>query len=775
MNNTTQSIALTSEFSDLVVDLDPSTGAPLRLSSGGHTLTLQCRVRLITEGLEARAAAGGLDYVDTTDVFLAPNGVGSVSEQVMLGSRRFDVPVATSDPERWSALWHVEFKAEWPRLSVGLEVVSHCDAAILRNVVIDIVPALTDASGWQVQSPGSKMRANLELVDLTSETTIQTAAGVEGSTGLVAFECLDPSVTFLFWPLSKTNYGETALAPHSEGARLSWLTDVAGVPGAGGSLTAGPLQLDLIARDFPSILREVPTMLARAGITSPNNPPVWGAGANLYEVQIGFGVFRGGYQYAPYPTADDLLHDLGRIQSLGYTALQIMPRQPYPSYNVHDYDDITTNWGDEAILRQIVDECHARGMHVIFDILLHGVIDGEAMDAALAAIDSGPYVERLDEATPDVTTLERDEMHYYLVAWTRHVKDFEPYWRGGSPQRHALVDEHPEWFCRDSAGNITGVYTQAFDASHPGWQDYFIGKCLAIMERMGIDGFRFDAPSYNYFLNWSDRTRTDASVSMLGCLPLFERLRKAMRDQNPDSLLYTEPSGVLYRMAMDVAYNYDEQWLVRAVMEDGAGKSHWIRNARELGQWFAWRDATLAPGSLTAHHLDSHDTFWWPEPGFKWRREQYGEPATAALMAVFALSGGPYMTFVGGEVGIEDAVRAVNSLRLSHPWFARGGSNYDAVGIDRDDVYAVLRESTEGSGLLLVNLSDQPVTASVNLQVEGEPTVEAHHCADVLTGGPESLWRLDEGLWTTVVGLGAFEAKAFNVGPLRRTWLNPPS
>ena len=79
MNNTTQSIALTSEFSDLVVDLDPSTGAPLRLSSGGHTLELQCRVRLITEGLEARAAAGGLDYVDTIDVFLAPNGVDLIN------------------------------------------------------------------------------------------------------------------------------------------------------------------------------------------------------------------------------------------------------------------------------------------------------------------------------------------------------------------------------------------------------------------------------------------------------------------------------------------------------------------------------------------------------------------------------------------------------------------------------------------------------------------------------------------------------------------------
>lgn len=769
----TRSFALTSEFSDLVLHLDPATGAPVRLSSDGHALDLQCRVRIVTEGCEVRAAAGGLDYIDTVDVEIAPGSVGRLRNQVELRSRRITVPVATSDPGRWSALWHFEFQAEAPRLSVGLEVVSHDDDAILRNIVVEIVPVLPDASRWRVQAPGGKMRPNLGLADLTYETTVQTAAGVESSTGIVVFESTDPVASFLYWPLSTTHYGETALAPHPEGACLTWLTDVAGVPGAGGSLTAWPLQLDLVARDFMSILTEVPAMLATAGITSPNDPPSWGADANLYEVQIGFGVFRAGYEYAPYPTADDLLHDLGRIQSLGYTALQIMPRQPYPSYNVHDYDDITTNWGEESVLRQIVDECHARGMHVIFDILLHGVIDGEAMDAALAAIDSGPYVERLDEATPDVTTLERDEMHYYLVAWTRHVKDFEPYWRGGSPRRHALVDEHPEWFCRDSAGNITGVYTQAFDASHPGWQDYFIGKCLAIMERMGIDGFRFDAPSYNYFLNWSDRTRTDASVSMLGCLPLFDRLRKAMREQYPDSLLYTEPSGVLYRMAMDVAYNYDEQWLVRAVMESGAGKSHWIRNARELGQWFAWRDASLAPGSLTAHHLDSHDTFWWPEPGHKWRREQYGERATAALMAVFALSGGPYMTFVGGEVGIEDAVRAVNSLRLSHPWFARGESKYDVVAADHDDVYAVLRESADGSGLLLVNLSDHPVTASVNLQSDADADAAgsgsgSHRCAEVLTGAVDSVWRLDDGQWRTVVELAAFEATAFDVGPLRR-------
>ena len=768
VNAENQRLVLQSEFSDLAVSIDGATGAPARLASGGFSLDVECQVRLITEGREVRGAVGGLEYLDTIDVALSTDGHVVVTDQIMLAARRFDVAVSTTSPEQWSAVWHYEFQAAHPRLSVGLEITAKSDAAILRNIEIELLPELPDPDRWRVQAPGAKLRSHLPLADLTYETAVQTGAGVEGSTGLVVLESTDPVFSFVYWPLSKTHYGETALGPHANGVCLNWRTDVAGIPGAGGSLTAEPLQLDVVPLDFRTFLHDVPKMLANEGITSPNDPPLWGADANLYEVQIGFGVFRGGYQYGPYPTAEDLLHDLDRIQSLGYTALQIMPRQPYPSYNVHDYDDITTNWGDEEVLRRIIEDCHARGMKVIFDILLHGVIDGEAMDAALQAIDSGPYVSRLDEATPDVTTLESSELHYYFVAWTRHVKDFEKYWRGGSPERHTLVDQHPEWFCRDSAGNITGVYTQAFDSSHPVWQEYFIEKCLAIMSRMGIDGFRFDAPSYNYFFNWSERTRTEASVSMLGCLPLFSRLRMAMREQNPDSLLYTEPSGVLYRMSMDLAYNYDEQWLVRAVMEKGAGKSQWIRNARELGEWISLRDASLAVGSLTAHHLDSHDTFWWPEPGRKWRREQYGVPATAALMAVFALSGGAFMTYVGGEIGIEDDVRAVNELRKSHPWFARGESNYDSVRAENDDVYAVLRESPSGVGLLLINLSEEAIETLVTLNGRiKESGREPKQASNLLRAGRTVNWQYEAGSWQTTLRLNAFETVAFDVSSMR--------
>lgn len=753
-------LRLTSEFSDLVVEIDASDGSPVALVRGDERLVLETRVTLVTEGTEARAPHGGLDYLGTTEVALATAAV-EVRDQLRLGSRVHSVPVATTSPD-WSMVWHYELRADTPGLALRLEVVSKRAGAVLRNARVDITAVVGELDGWRVQAPGSKLRADLALADLSYVTAVQTVAGVESSSGIVALERVEDPVLFLLWPLSLTNYGEIALGPATSGAATEWTTDIAGVPPQDGSLTAGPLMLDLVPTSFDALLPDVPDMLAAAGIVSPGAPPSWAADVNLYEVQIGFGVFRGGWTYEPYPTPQHLLDDLDRIAGLGYNCLQIMPRQPYPSYNVHDYDDISTSWCDEDLLRRIVDGCHERGMRIILDILMHGVIDNEAMDAAVAAIDAGPYVGRLDEATPDVTTLERDEMHYYFVAWSRHVKDFEPYWRGGSPSRHPLVDEHPEWFTRDSAGGITGVYTQAFDLANPAWQDYFIEKAVGIMKRLGIDGYRFDAPSYNYFMNWSDRTRSDASVSMLGCLPMFSKLRTAMRAANPDSLLYTEPSGALYRMSMDLAYNYDEQFLVPSVIHRGAGKAHWVRNARELGRWLEVRDATLPRGSLTAHHLDSHDTFWWPEPGQKWRREQFGLPATAALMATFCLSGGPYMTYVGGEVGIEDEVRAAAALRKEHPNFARGRSDYRSVTAAHDDVYAVVRESAEGRGLLLVNLSDQPVSSLVTVQPTGAAGL-APTPIDRLGRLPADWDRNTEGHWTASVRLDPYQAAAFDL------------
>jgi hypothetical protein len=200
-------------------------------------------------------------------------------------------------------------------------------------------------------------------------------------------------------------------------------------------------------------------------------------------------------------------------------------------------------------------------------------------------------------------------------------------------------------------------------------------------------------------------------------------LRTAIRQARPDALLYTEPSGALFRRDMDLTYNYDEQWLVRAITATEDRRDHWIRNARELVEWLAHRDRSLPFNAMTAHHIDSHDTFWWPSPGRKWRREQHGTSRTAALMAIFALRGEPYMTFVGGEEGIEAEVAAVNSTRLEYPVLASGQVIHDALRVSDDRMYAILLRSLDHEAIIAVNTVDTPIYVTIEAP-DGKPFAE---------------------------------------------------
>jgi hypothetical protein len=245
-----------------------------------------------------------------------------------------------------------------------------------------------------------------------------------------------------------------------------------------------------------------------------------------------------------------------------------------------------------------------------------------------------------------------------------------------------------------------------------------------------------------------------------------------MKRIKPEAMLYTEPSGTLFRETMDITYNYDEHWLIHSVLRPSFALEKnplAVCTARELADWFRDKDAMLPPGALTARHIDSHDTFWWPLPGFKWRREQYGLAATKALIAVWSLIGGSYMTFVGGETGVETELRRANRLRHELPEIRIGRADYDAVRTGDDRLFVVARRSDDAVSLVLVNLASESVRATVEVDIAmlGDSAAAGFliddHWNDVSLEGPTGfVWSLDE-IAHMMLTFDAYQARVLSI------------
>ncbi len=704
------------------IELDRGTGLAVALlaewaPNQRERLPLRFAATLVTEGSEVDDHPFGLAYEGTVDLSTFWLASPAIRHEQAGYDEIFTVETRAGD---WRVDWEYRFRGSAPRIEVQVILGPTGDrpTSTLRNLHVEIEFRPASLDGWLVQAPGSPMRTGIPASLLVDEATVSDAC-FSGS-GVVVLEHPDEHVSLLVWPFSRTEQSRNRIQAVDGAMRMSVATGLAGRIGAHDRLRYGGIELDLFAAGWDELRPTARAWFGTLGVAAPADTAAWIPAASIYEVQIGTSVFWNGYEYSPYPTARDLLEDLGRIADLGFDCVQIMPRQPFPSYNVYDYADITLSYGDEVDLRAVVAAAHALGLKVILDILMHGVIDADIIGRAADRVRNGPYFDRLNEGMevvpdPEFTAYEERD---YLVAWSRHILDFEPYWAAGSPGTHPLVDQHPEWFVRRSDGEIIGVYTKAFDVSNLAWQEYFTNVALDLVRRLDIDGFRFDAPTYNEVPNWSPATEGRASAQQLGGVEHFARLRTQLKALKPDAMLYTEPSGTLFRQTMDITYNYDEHWLIHAALRPEATigiNPVGIRYARDLAMWFRDKEALLPAGAMTARHIDSHDTFWWPLPGFKWRREQYGLPATRALLAAWTLIGGVYMTFVGGETDLEPEVRRVNRLRHDVPEVRRGRADYDAVRAGDDRIFAVARVLGTQVTLVTVNLSSAPVSTTLTL------------------------------------------------------------
>jgi len=703
---------LRSEESEHWIQVDPESGLITHIGLNGDAgvaiSAINAVIKVESNGSERRAPTGGIEYFDT-EITQEIKSTGVPNQTSNRDGSVWKIPILIGEIP--GALVY-RFNNHGPAVSISLEFYQSHN--LIRNTTYSLSFTL-EQGDWKVNIPGNGIRGNLPIEKVTESIGISPLGGLRGSASLIHLE--NAKKTIAIWIDNDIEIPESLfVATGKSGADIQIKSNFGSDLSLVETIEVPLLSIDLTPipwKRFPVVFDG---WLRSRGITSPGVPPQWVAKSMIFEAQIGFSVFAQINKYSPYPTVKNLIDDLGRIKNLGFSCIQLMPKQPYPSYNVHDYRDIDTSYGEKKEIQRLVQEAHNLGIRVILDVLLHGVLDKEIIKIAADGVRSGPFRDLIESETEDSFSSDVKDWQNYLIAWSRHIIDFEPFWSEGSPKKTHLEDEHPDWFYRDSSGEVAGVYTKAFDSRNTEWQEYFTESMAYLVRELDIDGFRFDAPTYNDFYNWAPWARYRASASALACTGLFERMRPVFKELKSDFLFYTEPSGLSLRRSMDLNYNYDEQWLVTSLASKESQKPWGIQSAKDLAQWMKDRDSLLPHGSMTAHHIDSHDTFWWPTWGKKWRREQFGIDKVRNLTLIFATLPGPFMMFIGGEEGIEDLLPQISSLKSIKTW-CDGLPEWWCDDATPPEVFGLSRSLDNDVISVLVNTSDAQISFAPDREI----------------------------------------------------------
>ena len=403
-------------------------------------------------------------------------------------------------------------------------------------------------------------------------------------------------------------------------------------------------------------------------------PTTWVASSAIYEVFVrdfsDAGDFRG------------VVAGLDRIAATGANVVWLMPIHPVgvanrkgtlgSSYSIRDYRAVNPEYGSMADFRALVDAVHARGMRIIIDWV------------------------------PNHT------------AWD-----------------HAWLTEHPDWYTRNAAGEITEPLND--DGSSTEWTDVadldyrssamraaMIGAMRFWLEELDVDGFRVD---------------------VAGMVPddFWEQAVPELRAAGAELLLAEWADPKMNRFGFDLTYGWDGYHALKQVWRGEQSAADFVR--RE------WTDAQTVPFGSRLRFTTNHDETAWDEPPVL----LFGGPAGArAAFAAIALLPGVPLLYNGQEVespqqlglfereaidwnraGADDArawYRRIVEIARTHPDFD-AGALAPASTTAADRVIAYRR----GGSLVLVNSSPAAVAFDVSdVDVDG---------ARDLLGGPTQRGR----------------------------------
>lgn len=305
-------------------------------------------------------------------------------------------------------------------------------------------------------------------------------------------------------------------------------------------------------------------------VVSQTLVPKWSENATLYEVNI--------RQFTPEGTIDAFAEHLPRLKKMGVKILWLMPVQPISVknrkgtlgsyYSVADYVKINPEYGTMNDFKAFVNKAHQLGFKVVLD-------------------------------------------------WVANHTGWD----------HPWITNHPEWYTKDSLGNIIPPVPDWSDTADLNYDNDKMRKAMIdalkfwIVET-GIDGYRCDM---------AKMVPTD-----------FWNEARAELDKLKEIWMLAEAQDEID--LLESAFNCNYSWSLHHSLNSIAqGKA----NIGEIKAYFNEFYTTLPRGSYAIQFTSNHDENSWQGTVF----ERMGDAAKSMAALTFAIPGMP-LIYSGQEAGL---------------------------------------------------------------------------------------------------------------------------
>ena len=405
----------------------------------------------------------------------------------------------------------------------------------------------------------------------------------------------------------------------------------------------------------------------------------------IYETHIGPLRLSETKCHEGYAHPQDLADDLPRIRDLGFNCIELMPSFLFPCYTVFDLKNPDLQHGAGESIRPIIERAHALGMRVILDVLLHGCIDVEIADW-----DRERYCSR----------------RYYWPEWQKRIPEFH------EGRVSPLRAEHPDWFIYEKPGEIFRGYTWTFDHASAGFRQYLREAMEISVRDWHVDGFRFDAPTWQCGVNSAENLPYSGADSLAyGHWRMFRECRHAVEKIRDDLIWMVESPYYQYTDSCDMSYSYDlYHGYFNSIFE---GK----QTARGLQEFMQMKQSLFPTGAMYVNFADNHDT--WnngvTEDGL-YMHERTSMAYAKAIFAVAAFANGALQCYAGCEFSSDEYAQFMRETlawrRELAPFMAR--SRFDASAYADDArVLSLAYRAPEKSVMFAANLSGDTMTCSI--------------------------------------------------------------